>query len=349
MQKCPIDIAENDLSIDQDLVYLKFNGKEYKAIGYSIPFYTSEVAEVKNKTDKLKVLYFLFTNEYSGIDGINFQDSSFFPMLSADLHNVVAYHDPVPNTWQYFHPFSSLQSIQWHMLRHGIADYWLEPYKPYILCGRINESDMETIWHNFRVRVKCERWSLDLPNMTVMKRQAEWKKSLSSLHKLQHGRRCHGCYACINEQGSSKFIECCRYFESYRVDYLKTIRQWTLDTIQDEKNLEFYGNNRDVQNEAIMPARRHIHMIKSWNSDLYAYVMDNAGYQKTDVYLIKFQLIEKSGGWSEYHCKTVHGLKTRHSEEKAKQYVLDHARYLREDQETKFTNYCHPINWDAII
>lgn len=346
MEKIPINITKNDLSINQDIVCLKFNGGNYEGIGHKLPFYSSDVAEIKKKDEKLKILRFLFTNKFAGLLSIHFHNSAFYPKRHSALNTIEAQHDPVPDHLLEIYPFSSLQSIQWHLLSHGIADYWLNPFKPYLLSGIIDEYQMEVDWHNFMKRLSCERWSIDLPNLPENERKSKWNEILSSIQE-KYNTNCHGCFNCINEQGADKFISCCRFFEEYRMAYLKRIRGWIVDTIQDNNNLEFYRKNQKNV-DAISPARRHIH-LKDTKNCLYAYVIDKGSDGNVDIYCMKFKRIKSVGNSSKYRIITAYGLSTKDSEEKAKQHMLDHVRNLRKVKKLQIINYCHPENWHAII
>ncbi len=339
MLKVPMGISKNDLSFENGIICLRIDGEKYK-MGPYFPYCN----DAGDDSDKLKVLHYLLTSKHSEIKQLYDKDGFVYPNPTSMLKKVNVGHDPAPNCSLMIHPFNSLESIQWHLLVHGIADYWLQNKKIFLLSGIIPEDDMAYIWDNFVRNVRCKRWSIDLPHLRRFESKSKWESERDKLRSKHPG--CHGCFHCIDEQGMEKFLKCCVFFEEYRNEFLKRIRRWIVDTIQDNDNIHLYRDAEDVLPDGATPARRHVHTISEGRGNLYAYVTERRSDGKVDIFIIIFKLFgTHSENVLKYSIKSSYGLETRRSEKKALSFIKENAKNWKED--ARITNYCYKTNWNA--
>lgn len=353
MLKIPIkNITENDISMNKEFIILRVQEKSYKIPACELPYYHTEVFSVNNEKDKIRMVHYFLTNAFGGLKKVPKKNGIKRREIGSILKMVKAEHDPFPDYMLHLFSYGSLQSIQWHLLCHGIADYWINPGKPYLISGIIPEGEMKSVWSDFINQVQCERWGIkDLPAKNSGWRKKKWRETRNKLRErfgrdLQNVYGLHGCYNCINEQGAEKFIRCCNFFEKYRMQYLEKLRKWIIDTIKDNNLSYDYGKDRNALRDGKVSARRHIHATNKGTDELHAYVIDKEDGGKIHVYLMIFQLTKFNPvDISIYRLKTVYGIKSENSCAKAKTFITERVKH------TSLTcNYfCHPSNWDAII
>jgi len=340
MPELPINIQEKDLYIEDNLVCLTYDNNKY-AVKAPV------IDEIFYEDDRLKILHYLLTAPKSGATHLSLKLEYCETQLSSALRPVRVDHDPFPGNSIFMHPFSSLQSIQWHLLCHGIADYWLNSEQPIILPNKIDE-DMVSMWQSFQKTVNCKRWGSidfsDRQNFQANKKQ--WFKTRKKVKRKQRKKNqpTHGCAGCIDEHGVDDFLKCCRFFEDYRITYLNRINMWVKKTIQDKDMLGYYKNPE--QAKSFHPARRHIHMRNRRTNDIYAYVIDSSYNNIHDVYLMVFE--QKSRHKDRYTIRTVYGIASHDTEKEALQSINNHAMEQKHKEKVEFNHYCHKINWEEI-
>ena len=350
MLKIPIEnIAEDNISIKKESIIFKIQGKGklYKIPATEILYYYSDISGIENKEDKIKMVHYLLTNASSGLKGFG---KGYHRQIAPMLKRVEANHDPFPDHKLRLFLYGSLQSIQWHLVSHGIADYWMNPDNPYLTSGIIPEDKMESVWDGFIDQVQCERWDIkDLP-LNGRVREKEWKKRRKELEKKFGIPGLQGCYNCINEQGAERFIKCCDFFEKYRIQYLKKLKEWINDTIQDNYLVNSYAKGRDILPVGKVSARRHFHTTNKGAGELHAYVIEQEKDGETPVYLMKFRLAPANAAdISKYTLKTVYGIISKDSCEEAKTFINQSVKQKVLKLNLKRNDFCHITNWDAII
>ena len=97
------------------------------------------------------------------------------------------------------------------------------------------------------------------------------------------------------------------------------------------------------------PQRRHLHINRRGKRDAWAYVLQNSGHEKIDIYIMKFQLVRTERYGSKFRMKTAFGLSSQPAYDQATQFVVDHARYLKRAKNTDIFFFCDSSNWRAII
>jgi len=343
------NITENDISFKKELVILKIQEKLYKIPAREISCYYNEIFNVNNEENKIKIVHYFLTNASLDLNKIHLKSKSYYRQIAPILKMIKAEHDPLPDHTLHLFLYNSLQSVQWHLLSHGITDLWMNPHKPYLTYRIIPENKMKSVWSGFIDHVQCERWGIkDLPYKNSVWCKKKWQRRRNKLiersGQLKHNAR--GCNNCINEQGAKKFITCCDFFEEYRIKYLEKLRKWIINTIQDNNLVYHYGKDRNMLPEGKVSSRKHIHATNVGTEDLMAYVIDQGDDEKNHVYLMIFQLVQSNlTDISRYRLKTVYGIASKNSYKEAETYINESIKHTG----LTFNYFCHPTNWDAII
>jgi len=317
--KIPIQIDLENLTMKHDQVYLQYNNQKYELV---LP----DLEELRRNRYSLKLIHYLLTSKYAGVSHLHIEQNICKVNMATPFNHVDILHDPEPNHTFSILPFSSLASVQWHLLAHGIADFWLYN-RPTLLQN--SEEENSQIWKTFQEQVGCARWAdIDFCNVSKNKARSEWKKRRSKYK--------HGCDQCIKDQGMDQFIKCCLFLERYRYEYLNKIHHWIIDTIKDQSML--YGYQQHKKPDQFIPNRRHIHCKKNTraSNDIYAYVIDRNDTIYC-VYLIIFEQKDRIN----YQIKTCYGLKNCHSKDRALRRIFDHPR----NKKVHVDYYCHEQNW----
>jgi len=297
----------NDLIIHNGKLYCQYKGNRHKGNRHKVNvprFYREFSAGEKG----LKIYRSLLTAHNSEIKNHHLKKGILYPLVDACLTPVLTDHDPKPHHTIILHSFSSLESVQWHLIAHGFADHWLNPSFPY-LFALISDKAINDVWEAFQNVVKCPRWGVfDLTgagnSKQLWNRAYRNQKKKNKENMFRWGN--HGCSGCIEEHGVDAFMTCCRHLQEYRLAFLKLINQWMLDTIQDTDHISFYENPAQVR-PSISPLRKHLHVIKQHTNDLEAYVVQK-GNGVDYVFRMIFDQIQTSAHTSHYEIKTVYGI-----------------------------------------
>lgn len=167
-------------------------------------------------------------------------EKNYYYHKPSELQPVEVQHDPRPDHNLKMYPFNSEESIQWHLLRHGFADYWVNPQDPNILSD-LNNSTRNAIWKEFINIVKCPRWCIDFPGKSENEAKNQWQKALNIWTKIPgEARIVSGCNQCRKKNSDKQFRTCYDFYKEYRSIFLKKIKAWIIETIQDNNCLYFY-------------------------------------------------------------------------------------------------------------
>ena len=145
------------------------------------------------------------------------------------------------------------------------------------------------------------------------------------------------CLDCINEHnGPDTFLKCWKLFSDNNIHelYLKTIRDWIVETIQDQKNIELYKGNTTEG----APERRHIHYREDGNLCIASYALD---YKSNKDCHIFYLLLKKRG--NRYNLLTAYPYTISKNPESK---VHSHAK--KELGNMKILNCCHTSNWTGV-
>ena len=317
MHKLPIkDIRESDIYRKNGYVYIQYQNKEYC-------MNKLDIDEINNKQDRQKIIHYLLTSEYSGANYLEIKNNYCKIKMDSAFDIIKISNDPKYNESLDILLYTSLQSINWHLIIHVIADYWIRPDKP-CLPDYILKANVAKIWIDFQKEVECKRWGKY--NLTD-------QKLINKLRKKWKNESYKRCFRCINDYGVDQFLKCSRFLGPYRNRYIEYIRKCISTTIQNEFN-------KDKK-----PIRRHLHIINNKHStnDIYAYIIEKFKSNKFYVYLIIFEESNKKS----YKIKTIFGKYIRTSWKKAEQAVFDHLKN-KKDSDLEVEHYCHKDNWGIV-
>ena len=312
-------IKESDISIKKGYVYIQYQNKEYCMNNLYID-------EINNKPDRQKIIHYLLTSEYSGAKYLEIKDEYCEIKMDSAFDTIKINNDPKHGESFNILLYTSLQSINWHLICHVIADHWIRPDKP-CLPEKILNNQVAEVWTDFQKKVECERWGkFNLTDQKLIhKYKTKWKN--------ESYKR---CFNCINDYGVDQFLKCCRFLEPYKSRYISYIHKCVSNTIKNE--LDAYNK----------PLRRHLHIANNdrATNDIYAYIIEMINSKKYYVYLIIFQKIKGKDN-DLYKIKTIFGKYIRKSWEKAEQAVFDHLKN-KKDSDLEVEHYCHKDNWGIV-
>lgn len=253
----------------------------------------------------------------------------------SELQPVIVKHDPRPNHSLKMYPFNSEESIQWHLLRHGFVDCWINPQAPKILSESDLNGTHDDIWKNFIAKVKCPRWSINLP-AEKSKNQArkQWEAALNK-------GTVYGCNQC-QKNSEAQFKTCYDFYETYRLIFLKKIKAWIVETIQDNDCLRFYETGKKT---GMNPKRKHAHLFYRTKDYLWAYIIQINTSGSYDFFKMIFQLstIDKKSNTYIFHynLKTIYGIETKATKKEVDAIILENINKPIYKIDLK----CHEINW----
>ena len=279
-------------------------------------------------------------------------------MLPPELRTTTVQHDPVPDHKLKIIPFTNKEKIVWHLLRHGFIDYWINPESPHILFD-LSCEDRNKVWKSFISDIKCPRWAIDFPNKEKEITNREWNDALERNTQIPGiAKKKSGCTGC-QENNKQQFNSCYRFFEKYRLIFLKKLKFWINATIQDNDCLSFYEQGNITKNN---PKRLHAHIDKRTGGDLWAYVV--CQYEDTGQFVIFKMIFQRStkglinfndlicyskGKSTEYFLKTIYGL---HSKDGQFNTWRETITFIKKDVLTRQVNFsnveiskCTKINW----
>lgn len=337
-------------------------GLQIKGVKQATPFQVTVVdssakglqREIRLPVDSICEL--LHTTGPAAIELLEYMLNSQYPVFRLrpdDVHHldevlqpVTALHDPSPHERLKLGMFDSLEKMQWHLLRHGFIDRWVyESQAPPTVLNWRDDAEIQGVWKDFFKIIECPRWGLNFHN----KRQQatdSWKRNLQKYAHNKQGDPISGCHDCIETNGINRFIDCLRFFEAHRAQYLERIKNWITNTIVDQPCREFYETGEQGN---FIPKRKHVHIKARTDEVLRAYVKEPKIGSKIDVFVMIFKLIASGRASLEYKIKTVYGLKRAQDEREADINIWAdaHSNFnsaSRQYQRVGKTE-CHPSNW----
>lgn len=321
------NLNQADISIEtngyEEIIKFKVTNKDYEIPAKQLPYYSFEIKNLKNNNYKETMVHYILTTPKLGLKKILVSGNNYKIEVAPILQCIKAQHDPEPCHNLFLYLYASLQSIQWHLLSHGIVDYWMNPTQPFLMSEIINPKTMQESWDGFLGEVNCPRWGEECINIKPYdsNRQGfkdQWDKQRRKLNTYAGNIKVQGCYQCIDEYGAEQFIKCCNYFLPIRNNYLTRLRKWVINTIQDNNFNYYYENSKLPIKKGKESKRRHIHATDNGTGSLWAYVIEEASDKKSNIYIMKFKLDNHIGAAkNHYILKTVYGFKTENSFEEA--------------------------------
>jgi len=333
----------NKISINENIVCIQFKGSTI-----SISFRLNEFPyhwlsnEITDK-NKIEIIRYLLTSDKSPVKNIYY--SKTYCKYKIELKNPYKFTEIEADPKQGFgfniETFQYLSSMQWHMITHCMADHFFSKKKQLaiLIC---KTEELSKKWNEFVSEIKCPRWGIGL---TANDNFEQWKKIRRDIDKKYNKKlgkeSFQGCKGCIEEHGLETFIECLRFFEGFRTEYLRTIKQWIVNTIRDQQNIQHYKDEKTICDDTVLN-RRHIHTENAGLKSVYAYVMnENNGI--TNIYRMIFDFCGNINGNKTYQIKTAYGIGACENEEESLDLIREDVADIR--RKKTITNYCHESNW----
>lgn len=354
-------IEESSHAYSGYFVHFSSKNKKNKFKITELPFY-SNIKDIEKEGDQIKVIKYLLTEKNTGIENLHHESGNDYLSLkkSKYFNPIWIQHDPNPEENFFVNSYDSLESIQWHLLKHGVANFWLYPEETYLLSDKIHNNKMKDFWDSFIKEVKCPRWSFDFSNKKDTKAfRFEWAqkhnkvieelKKQKKFSKIKHTAQ--GCLGCLTGEDSDvdKFIKCCIFWGEYRVEYLNRIRSWILAIIQDNDNLHQYKKDPSKILPETTVSRRHLHTEDIPFIKLHA-TFYKSNHNNIDLYhMIFLKSCYGYKGSDQYNLKTVYGLKRCKSPQEAIKEINSYPLVRLKLRGEKINYCCHRSNWDAKI
>lgn len=334
----------NKISINKHIVCIQFKDSN-KSISLSLnqfPYYWLS----NDIEDKIEIIRYLLTSDKSPVKTIYY--SKTYCKYKIELKNPYKFTEIEADPKQGFgfniETFKYFSSIQWHMISHYIADHFFSISKqskqpPILICETKKLSEK---WNEFVSEIKCSRWGIDLTANDSFRKWIRMRQNVNEKYKKESSQAsCQGCIGCIEEHGIEKFIKCLRFFEEFRTDYLIKIKEWIVDTIRDQKNIQHYKDKKTICDDTVLN-RQHIHTQNDGLESIYAYVLnENNGI--TNIYRMIFDFCGDINGNKTYQIKTAYGIGVCENKEKSLDLIREDVADIRRKE--TITNYCHESNW----
>jgi hypothetical protein len=314
---------------------------------------TKMVESSRSDSDSQKLFKHFYVNNGDDMELQFTSEPSFRCKINNDLESIISHHDPSPHQFSYLNFFKSLESIQWHLVKHGFIDLYTKPNIPSIISGLINQDLQKKTWADFVETIQCPRWGFDFENDPDAT-----KKYFEAERNFQHIifndaplRMSHGCFNCIKKNSIELFIACHDFWKKIRTEYLRRIKNWVIKTIQDHQNLAFY--NGEILKEAC-PRRKHVHLdyLTGVNQigQLKAYViLQSQNSRLFEIFVMIFQRFFRDHRFNHpenkwhYQLKTAYGIGREKCIEDAHLRIDEHLLQRVKKRVIK----CHPSNWDT--
>lgn len=342
MQIDSLDIIKGDYG---QTVQLSSNNKKYKIKMEKLPFYRN-IKEIADQKNKVKFIRYLLTEKNTGIKSLYKNGDYYYPSLIKCMEKIKVQHDPMPDKSFDVFPFYSLESLQWHLIAHGVADTWLNPEEDYLLSDKLDKKEVEQLWNNFIKEVNCPRWSINLPELFNKNQRlcnTEWEKRRKEIAKSHFKDKAHGCLGCLIKGQSQidTFIKCCKFWGEYRFEYLKKIMEWVSSAIRDHERYTHYEKDQYVLPPGITASRRHLHINKKQFKNICAY------YYKPVHNGVSIYHMALWNDYGKYFLTSAYSLNKKKSVDKAIQAIHTHAKkkYPTDTIET----CCHKTNWPEFV
>jgi len=337
------NLTKDDINIINNDIFIK----DVKLGGPFIDIFLGKNCGLNDDHKKTILLYFW---ESRDLIDVKYENNKFKVSFKNDLLDpVMVLHDPEKNeSFKVYCDFGTLLNIQAHTFKHCIADYWINRGSAPDFIEE-NEEFFKEFWCKF-TNVNCSFFlDIKLSDIDTCEKAKVKFKTLEnesdnrSMEKVKN-RKTHKfatrnwCLDCINEHnGPDTFLKCWKLFSDNNIHelYLKRIRDWIVETIQDQKNIELYKGNTTEG----APERRHIHYRKKGNFCIASYALDYESNKKGHVFCLVFKKYGRNG----YHLQTAYPLIV--SKKPVPEIYLDAKR--KSGNET-ILNCCHVSNWTGI-
>jgi hypothetical protein len=314
---------------------------------------TNMIESPRSDSDSQKLFKHFYANNGDDMELQFTSEPNFRCKKNNDLESIIVSHDPLPHQFLYLNLFNSLESIQWHLLKHGFIDLYTKPNIPSIISGLINQDLQKKMWTDFVETIQCPRWGFDFENDTdAIKKYFEAEKNFQPINFNDASlTRAHGCFNCIKNNSIELFIKCYDFWKKIRVAYLRRIKNWVIQTMKDHQNLAFY--NGEILKEAC-PKRKHVHLdyltCVNQIGQLKAYVIfQSPNSRLLEIFVMIFQRFFRHHKFNRpenkwhYQLKTAYGIGREKCIEDAHLRIDEHLLQKVKKRVIK----CHPSNWDT--
>lgn len=334
------NLTKDDINIINNDIFIK----DVKLGGPFIDIFFGKNRGLNNDHKKTILLYFW---ESRDLIDVKYENNKFKVSFKNDLLDpIMVLHDPEKNeSFTVYCDFGTLLNLQAHTFKHCIADYWINRGSAPDFIEE-NEEFFKEFWCKF-TNVNCKFFTdIKLSDIDTCEKAKVKFKTLEnesdnrSMEKVKNSKTHklaarNWCLDCINEHnGPDTFLKCWKLFSDNNIHelYLKRIREWIVETIQDQKNIELYKGNKTEGT----PERRHIHYRKDGNLHIASYALDYETNRKGHV----FYLVFKKYGRNVYHLQTAYPLKIPVTK------IYSHAKNKLGNE--TILNCCHVSNWSGI-
>ena len=354
------NFTKDDINIINNDIFIK----DVKLGGPFVNIFFGKNSGLNNNHKKTMLSYFLESKDLISViydKGTN-EYKVFFKKKLLNPVNVL--HDPEKNeSFTVYYDFGSLLNLQAHTFKHCIADYWKNKGSAPAFIEK-NGAFFNEFWNKFN-RIGCKFFSniklsdIDTHEKAIrmfdsyknkkinnfierMKNERNKKTltfdSFDQLKDITNKFDTHNwCQDCINEHnGPDTFLKCWKLFSDNNIheSYLKKIREWIVETIQDQKNIELYKGNTTNGT----PERRHIHYRQNGNLYIASYALDYKINKDCHVFYL---VLRKRGNG--YNLLTAYPLIISKNPVSK---VHSHAKTKLGNM--KILNCCHVSNWSNV-
>ena len=357
LTKDDINIRNNDLFV-----------KDVKLGGPFIAIFFGKNSGLNNDHKKTILSYFLSSKD---LINYNYDRSTneykvFFKRKTL-FKPVKVFHDPEKDEsfWVHYN-FRSLLNLQDHTFRHCIADHWINQGSQVPDLIEKDETFFNGFWNKFR-EINCnfflditlsdidthEKAKNVIKNLrykifdeqikntnSIRKEKTPTGKNSEELKKIQDVSGIQNlCQNCINKHnGPDTFLKCWKLLSDNNIHelYLSRIREWIVESIQDQKNIEHYKNN--TTNGLL--ERRHLHYRQDGNVKISSYALE---YKDNKDCHIFYLVLRKYG--NTYNLLTAYPLRI------SKKPVTEIHSYTKNqsiNKDLKILNFCHTSNWIGV-
>jgi len=346
------DVSEKEIEIQNNTI--KINGN--LLIGCFIQNYLGRNSGFSNDQKKKVLLHFLNNDDL--IDRIVLGNSmrEYRIILNPLFKPILINHDPSrTESFTISFNFGSLKNLQGHALKHCIHDHWAQSHHHPLI---IDEDDtfFNNFWKEFRT-IKCEFLSkyeisdLDTPEKArtifdpARHQNLDGKikgikegiklKDFSALNQLlKNFDKKSLCMECIKKHKNvDTFLNCWKLTSKFGIHkiYIKKIREWVVETIQDKNNCHIYSGEKKGGD----PKRLHVHTIEKGYDCLHSYALQPSG-STTDIFTLIFKSYQK--GKNYYQISTAYPFKRTVK-------PISEIKRRHKRKKLNIIQYCYDKNW----
>ena len=281
-----------------------------------LPYYRKNYAELSDIKKERLYAYILSPISKYGISDIIIDNGNIKFKYDEIFEKIEIRNDPTVGKNFHIKIFDSVTSIQWHILCHGIMDYWLNGDSSCLLLNYIEGIDkLNELYTNFINKKYCNIWN----------HKINGQNAAAELNRFEYTRRGfgskHGCFNCLVENDIEKFINCSQFLNEYRYPFIKICHDWITKTISN------------------ISRRMHFHVRDNIKYEMPSYGIENIG-GKYYVYEIKINEINPT----EYKVVTFYRKEGHNQPYLAQNYIgnVANREYI---SCRKIANRCTEQNW----